>query len=186
MNEESFATIVDSKTNLVKKSYSDHLFRSCKFVEDDWCSISFESCLFSNCALELVNFEGTKFQDVCFKNCKITGGYFYQCHDMLLEISFDNTKLISCNFSGLPLVKSSFIGSTFKECYFNDCNLRESDFSGSSFPKTIFNNTDLTKANFKDAKDYMIDPTINKISKATFAFPYVMGLLKSFDIKIVE
>ena len=44
--------------------------------------------------------------------------------------------------------------------------------------------TDLTGADFRDAKNYVIHPALNKLSKARFSLPDAMNLLYCMDIEI--
>ncbi|MEI8366028.1 MAG: hypothetical protein WCF65_06385 [Parachlamydiaceae bacterium] len=45
---------------------------------------------------------------------------------------------------------------------------------------------DRLKTDFSQATRYSIDPKTNKIKKAKFSFPEVVGLLNGFDITIVN
>ena len=63
-----------------------------------------------------------------------------------------------------------------------NCDLREAQFTKSSLEESIFENTNLTKADFSEAIDYTINPERNKIKKAKFSMPEVLGLLKEFNI----
>jgi len=67
----------------------------------------------------------------------------------------------------------------FTESNLNKANCTMTDFKGSKF-----SNTDLSYADFTSAKNYDIDPTYNKIKKATFSIPEVLTLLQGFDINI--
>jgi fluoroquinolone resistance protein len=42
----------------------------------------------------------------------------------------------------------------------------------------------LEKADLRTAYNYSIDPSINKIKKAKFSLPGVVGLLSKYDIEI--
>jgi hypothetical protein len=47
-----------------------------------------------------------------------------------------------------------------------------------------FENTNLEKADFRTSFNYSIDPEINRIKKAKFALPEVLGLLNKYDLVI--
>lgn len=78
---------------------------------------------------------------------------------------------------------------------FKNCVLREADFSGADLTSAIFDNFDmertvfastiLEKADFVTSYNYSIDPEGNRIKKARFAFPDVIGLLDRYNIEIV-
>ena len=177
---------IESKNELPLKNYSETVFKSCRFIESDWRQKTFQNCCFDSCNLTLVNLEQARFQEVSFKNCKIVGVKFYTLHNFSFDFSFEGSVLINCNFSNLSLIKTPFLDCEIKECYFNESLLREADFTGSSLANSVFQNSDLRKANFKEAKNYIIDPTINKMAKAVFSFPHAMGLLHGLDVKIED
>jgi len=49
---------------------------------------------------------------------------------------------------------------------------------------SIFDNSVLEKTDFTTASNYSIDPEINRIKKAKFSLPAVVGLLNKYDIVI--
>jgi len=51
---------------------------------------------------------------------------------------------------------------------------------------TVFENTILEKVDFSTSFNYSIDPEMNKIKKAKFSLPEVIGLLNKYDIEIVN
>ena len=55
-----------------------------------------------------------------------------------------------------------------------DCDLADATFE----------RTDLTQADLRGAKNYIIDPDINKLKNARFSIPEVLGLLAKYSIKI--
>ena len=177
---------IEKVKDLSLKNYDSTHFKDSSFTSCDWKYKTFESCFFESCNLSLVELDFTKIQDVSFKNCKIVGAKFCSIHKFSHDFLFKGCLLIECNFSDLSLIKTSFIDCDLKECYFDKSILREADFTGSSLRGTLFSNSDLRKANFDEAKDYVIDPTINKISKAIFSFPHAIGLLQGLDVKIKE
>jgi uncharacterized protein YjbI with pentapeptide repeats len=105
---------------------------------------------------------------------------------MLFSVSFKNCLLQYCNFSELNMKNTSFSGSKLKENYFTNTNLSGADFSGVDLSGTIFHNCDLSKADFSNATQYNIDPQTNKIKKAKFSLPEVVGLLRGFDVTLID
>jgi fluoroquinolone resistance protein len=80
---------------------------------------------------------------------------------------------------------TSFDGSKMRESYFTNTCLNNANFNGVDLQGTTFHHCDLGKADFSSAMNYSIDPITNKIKKAKFSFPEVVGLLHGFDIIIV-
>jgi len=48
----------------------------------------------------------------------------------------------------------------------------------------MFESTNLEKADFRSSFHYSINPEINKIKKAKFSLPAVIGLLDKYQIEI--
>lgn len=81
-----------------------------------------------------------------------------------------------------------------KKTRFTDCDLQESDFTEADISWAIFENCDLElarfentlleKADLRTARNYSIDPELNRIKKTKFSYPAVLGLLDKYDIEI--
>lgn len=91
---------------------------------------------------------------------------------------------MGCNFSSLKLKKTRFLASKIHLCHFNATTLVEAEFRDSDLEGTLFHHADLKKADFRNAKNYVIDPMTNEVSKAKFSIPEVLSLLSGFDIVI--
>ena len=57
-------------------------------------------------------------------------------------------------------------------------------FDQCNFKDAKFENTILEKADFRTSYNYSIDPDVNRIRKAKFSLPAVVGLLNKYDIEI--
>jgi len=119
------------------------------------------------------------------KNCKILGVIFNECQNFLFSVRFENCTLDYSSFFGKKMVKTSFIQSSLKEVNFTQANLSGSIFDQSDLLGTIFSGTDLTAVNFITAFNYIIDPELNNIKKASFSTDGIAGLLMKYQIKIV-
>jgi fluoroquinolone resistance protein len=67
-----------------------------------------------------------------------------------------------------------FTDADISQCVFDNCDLLGS----------IFKNTNLEKADLITASNYSIDPELNRLKKAKFSQPAVVGLLDKYDIII--
>jgi hypothetical protein len=47
----------------------------------------------------------------------------------------------------------------------------------------VFNQSNLEKVDFRTSKNYAIDPENNRIKRAKFSYPDVLGLLDKYDIE---
>ncbi|HEX6181043.1 MAG TPA: pentapeptide repeat-containing protein, partial [Chitinophagaceae bacterium] len=63
-------------------------------------------------------------------------------------------------------------------------DLTSAIFDNCDLSKTTFDNTILEKTDFRTSHNYSIDPDINKIRKARFSYPGVLGLLGKYDIDV--
>ena len=110
------------------------------------------------------------------------GLHFEDCNGFIFSAQFDNCVL---NFS-------SFYKRKLKKILFKDCTLQEVDFIESDLGNALFTNCDLKGAKFENtileradlstAFNYSIDPGINRIKRAKFSYPGVIGLLDKYDI----
>lgn len=71
-----------------------------------------------------------------------------------------------------------------QEVDFTEADLSISTFDHCDLSNAKFEKTNLEKADFTTAYNYTIDPEINRIKKARFAIPEVIGLLSKYDIVI--
>jgi uncharacterized protein YjbI with pentapeptide repeats len=127
---------------------------------------------------------GTSFQHTSFKECKLLGLHFEDCNSFLLSLHFEVCILNFSSFQKLEL----------KNLHFHDCELREADFTEAKLPNAVFSNcnlngasfvnTHLFKADFRTAYNFSLDPEMNRIKKAQFAMPGIIGLLDKYDIVI--
>jgi uncharacterized protein YjbI with pentapeptide repeats len=80
--------------------------------------------------------------------------------------------------------KTVFSHCSLQECDFTETQLTEAVFEGANLRDAKFENTILEKADFRTAMNYSIDPDINKIRKAKFAYPAVLALLQKHGIDV--
>ena len=179
-----------------------------QFEEENFENIEFVECNFTGCQFLNIKIKNCKFKNCRFKNCVIGNIGFLYCEATNLE--FSNSVLIGiiwndlknkrietaifrsmkdCTikynyFTNLKLVKYNFIGSQFDESYFEECKLVEAKFNGVNLHGTKFIKCDLSGADFRDALEYEIDISDNKLKKAKFSFPEVVSLLSSLNIII--
>ena len=84
----------------------------------------------------------------------------------------------------MTLTRFDFSDCRFGDCTFDDCRLAGADFRGVPLGRTQFSRCDLEKADFREATEYIIDPTTNRLRGARFSFPDVVALLNGFGLKI--
>ena len=97
---------------------------------------------------------------------------------------FEDSNLSYGNFIGLKMKKNIFSNCILNDVDFSQTDLSESDFKGSDLLNTRFHDTTLLKANFQGAKNYQIDPILNKVRGAKFTMPEALGLLNGLGVVI--
>ncbi len=75
----------------------------------------------------------------------------------------------------------------FKNSILHEVDLAEADPSNAVFDNcdlkgVLFESTNIEYADFRTACNYSINPAANKIKKAKFSMPGIMGLLDKYDI----
>lgn len=179
-----FQNISDPQQEICYKEFSDCVFKGCDLGACNFSSSSFTDCTFSGCNLSSIKIDNCRFRNVVFEGCKIVGVLFTRINPFLLRWIFKECKIELCNFSGLKMAHSQFIQSIIRETDFINVNLRESSFAGSDLQGSKFHNVNFEKAIFTGARNYYIDPTINRLKHAKFSCPEVVSLLAAFDIKV--
>lgn len=172
--------------DLKHRVFSRTVFESCDFTRSNFTSAKFLECKMVSCNLSLVKLDGCRLQEIEFENCKFVGVNFGRCEPKFLHMKFKGCLIDTGNFSDLDLKGTLFCDCIIRETYFTNSNLSGADFSRSDLKGSTFHNSDLTKANFREAKNYAINPLVNKIQKARFSKPEVLGLLYPMDIIIED
>ena len=171
-------------TKLEKGEYENCDFTTCNFSATDLADLKFINCTFNNCNLSLAALKQTAFIDVRFQGCKMLGLRFDHCNEFALSFTTENCTLDHSSFYGRKLRKTKFINTQFHEVDFTDADFTAAIFDNCDFTNARFENTILEKADFRTASNYAINPEINRIKKAKFTLPSVIGLLTKYDIII--
>jgi uncharacterized protein YjbI with pentapeptide repeats len=109
---------------------------------------------------------------------------FGAASDFLFSASFENCQLDYSSFVRKKMKKTNFIDCFLKEVDFTEADLTASSFKNCDLSNAVFRQTILEKVDFTTARNYVLDPEVNKIKKAKFSFPDVAGLLTKYNIDI--
>lgn len=168
--------------------YSECALRKCVFSNTALHNVKFINCVFEDCSLRNVTFRASSMLSAVFQDCSLMGLDWstVRRHGARLSLM---TKMRSCSvkyntFIDMNMAKMDFHGSVLHDCYFQECVLKQADFRDCDLRNTIFLNCDLGKADFREARNYGINVMTNKVAKAKFSQPDVVGLLSGFDIII--
>jgi uncharacterized protein YjbI with pentapeptide repeats len=174
---------------------NNHPHNTLKKAEYDQCTFTgctlnsiagsrFIDCTFEACNLSLCDVTGTSLQGVHFNNCTMPGLRIDTCDAFGFSVHLHHCQLTNSVFYDRKISKTKFHHCQLMECDFTDADLSQAVFDDCDLAGAIFDNTNLEKADLRGARNYSIDPTRNKVKKAHFSLPYVVGLLDKFQIHI--
>jgi uncharacterized protein YjbI with pentapeptide repeats len=142
----------------------------------------FIDCTFENCDLSNLKLAQTSFRKVQFNGCKMIGLRFDECNPSLFDINFKECNLSHSVLVGLKLKGTQIIHSVAEGVDFTDSDLTSAVFTHTNFLDARFVQSNLEKSDFRQAINYAIDPTQNKLKKAQFSPEGLDGLLSVFGI----
>jgi len=184
VSEETFTNADCTQAPLSKGEYENCKFLNCNFSNADLSEIKFMECEFVACNLSLAKLANAALREVKFKECKMLGLRFDQCNTLGLAVGFDHCSLNHSSFYKTKLKKTLFKNSQLHEVDFTDCDLTASLFDACDLMRATFENTILEKVDLRTSFNYSIDPEANRMKKAKFSLPSVLGLLDKYDIEI--
>lgn len=188
--------------------YENETIENVKMNHEVLEDAEFVDCIFVNCALEDCSVDRCSFIECKFINCNIISlkskysyvkyAEFEKCN--LIGIHWNELlpdgriiepiRKLSHNtlkyniFINLKFMRFDFSQNIIQDSTFEECDLRECSFKGDRLERTHFSNCDLRKSDFREASEYQIDITSNKLKGAYFSFPEVINLLSVLEIKI--
>ncbi|MFA6058534.1 MAG: pentapeptide repeat-containing protein [Taibaiella sp.] len=184
IQERTFDKVIFVQQPLATGEYEGCTFNQCDFSGIDLSNVVFSDCTFSGCNLSMVKLAKTAFREVIFKDCKMLGLHFDTCNPFGLSFRFEHCTLNHSSFYQAKIKKTVFNNVQLHEADFTDCDLSQSIFSNCDFSGATFDNTNIEKADLRTSFNYSIDPEKNKIKKARFSIPGVIGLLDKYGIEI--
>lgn len=164
--------------------YESCSFRNCRFESADLRNFQFVDCRFEDCNISLAQLGGASFQKVFFQGCKMQGLRFEACNPFLLEVHFKKCVLNLSSFYQFNGKGTSFYACIMHEVDFTEANFRAALFDDCDLAGALFDQTNLEKADFRNAFNYRISPTNNRLKKAQFSQDGLAGLLGDFEIEI--
>ena len=164
-------------------------FLRCHFEGVDFSRFHFDApefsyCLFSQCDLSMAVLDSAVVQETRFVGCKMTGIDFGKCSRFAFDLHAEDCLLDYAVFSGNNLSRSSLKGCRLREATFTECNLSGLCFEDCDLERAVFERCDLQRADFRSARHYAIRPELNRLRKAHFSYPGVLGLLTHLDIRL--
>jgi fluoroquinolone resistance protein len=173
-----------SEEALSPGEYDNCQFNNCNFANGNLSQIVFIDCTFTNCNLSGAKLQKTSFRDCTFKDCKHIGLHYFNCHDFLFAVTFENCNLNLASFYRMKIKKTHFKNCNLQEVDFTETDLSATVFENCDLDLAIFENTILEKADLRTAFNYSINPENNYIKKAKFSSLGLAGLLGQYDLEI--
>ncbi|MCC8181341.1 MAG: pentapeptide repeat-containing protein [Planctomycetes bacterium] len=174
--------------DLTSRQYSSCLFNNCQFVDMALQDVVFSNCEFTDCTFRNVNVSGLSMQNSIFHACACIGIDWSEVRRagklFPLFKEFRGCTLKFNNFFKMKLPKTVIIDSSLLDCGFMECDLSSSVFRNVDFQDTTFQDCDLSKADFREARNYRINTFANRVGKAKFSLPEVIGLLDNLGVII--
>lgn len=183
-DNEHFDKMNYCSTPLKKGEYVECTFTHCDFSQSTLAGCKFIECTFIQCNLSVTKLTDTALRNVHFKNCKMLGLRFDECAEFGFSVSFDGCMLNMSSFYKCKLYKTLIANSQLRDVDFTESNLTSSIFDNCDLALAIFERTIIEKADLSTSFNYAFDPENNRIKKAIFTYPGVLGLLMKYDIEI--
>ncbi|MEQ1733302.1 MAG: pentapeptide repeat-containing protein [Bacteroidia bacterium] len=184
IEDQVFENIDYTILALTQGDYENCSFENCNFSAVDMSSIDFIDCTFTHCNMSMAIVNKTGFKTVSFNQCKVLGMRFDVCNPFLFAIKFNDCVLNHSSFFQLKAKATQFNTCTLHEVDFTEADLTSSLFDNCDLAGATFDRTLLEKVDFRTARNFALDPELNRIKKAKFSIGSVAGLLSKYNIDI--
>jgi uncharacterized protein YjbI with pentapeptide repeats len=105
---------------------------------------------------------------------------------LLFKITCRSCKLDYASFIGFTLKGSSFLSCTLRGGDFRTADLREVDLIECDWAEADFEHTDLRGLDLSHEVNFMVNPSMNKVSGLKLSRYQVDGILNHWGIKIID
>jgi uncharacterized protein YjbI with pentapeptide repeats len=170
------------------QEYTDCRFAHCRFADIALTDVVFRNCEFEDCTFRNVDVSGLRMQNTVLLSSACVGMDWSEVRALgrlfPLFREIRNSTLKLNNFFKMKLPKLHIAESQLLDCAFMECTLTESTFHKVDFQNTTFQDCDLSKSDFREAKNYKLNTESNRVAKAKFSLPEVVGLLDNLNVII--
>jgi Uncharacterized low-complexity proteins len=109
---------------------------------------------------------------------------FETCNPFGFRVEFQHCVLDHASFYKCKLKNTRFDACLLQEADFSECDATGAVFAECELLNAKFEHSVLEKTDFRTARNYTIDPRINRLRKAKFSMPAATGLLECFGVEI--
>jgi len=182
--KKTFDNIDYSDQSLSKNEFIDCKFTNCDFSKSKLNDTDFINCDFTNCNFSLALLQNTGLKDIRFTKCKLLGIDFSCCNDFLFTVNFQDCIVDYSSFFKKKIKNTKFVNCSIKEVDFAEVDLSMSIFDNCDLLNASFVRTNLEKTDFRSARNYSIDPEMNRMKNAKFSNLGLAGLLYKYNLDI--
>jgi fluoroquinolone resistance protein len=186
--DQTFEGVRLERHEITSSTFRECTFLRCTFTETTLRDCRFIHCTFKACDLSLLQVPVSTFPSTQFENSKLIGVNWTQAAwprtDLGLPLAFIDCAMSHSTFIGLTLKRIQVKNCVAKEVDFREADLTDANFAGTNLEASIFGNTNLTEADFRGSRNYLINPSENKMKGAKFSLPEAMSLLYGLDIEL--
>ncbi|MCK5884386.1 MAG: pentapeptide repeat-containing protein [Bacteriovoracaceae bacterium] len=163
-------------------------FLGCEFIGLDLSEISlrgakFIECNFLKCNLSNCNITNASLRDIEFKSCKLLGVNWGSAKSFF-DLKVCDSNLDYCIFNNTNIQGALFKGSMLRHCEFAEAKICKATFDDCDLEAALFHHTNLEQADFREARNYFIDVSNNRVKGALFSLPGALSLFSPLGIII--
>jgi uncharacterized protein YjbI with pentapeptide repeats len=163
--------------------FEDCSFERCELRERDLRGARFVDCSFVATDAALATVIDCALVRVRFRECRLSG-INWSVANKLESVTFDECQIDDAVFSGLSLHECAFTRCMVRRAAFRETNLSKVSFRGSTLTGAEFVHSDLRGADFREAVDYTLNPSENRVEGARFSLPDAVTLLAGLGVII--
>lgn len=182
--DRTFTAQTMAEEGLHPGAYEGCRFEGCDLSGRSLQDFRFIDCEFSACNLSNASLTGSTWNEVALRDCQAMGLAFGDCHSAPFIVRFEGSRLDYCSFLRSPLRAARFLRCSLQQADFTGADLREACFSMSILSGAVFEDCNLEKCDFREAIDFGIDPSRNRMRGARFAPEGLVGLLRRYGLDI--
>lgn len=159
-------------------------FKDCDFTDSDLSDVALIDCVFESCNLSMAKLAGARLQDVSFENCKLVGVDFSQSSDFGFSVRFSSCNLDYASFWGKTMKATELSACSLKEANFVETDLAEAVLAKCDLKGAAFSGTNLESADLRGARNFSIDPELNRVHHAKVSRAALEGLLHKYELEV--
>jgi uncharacterized protein YjbI with pentapeptide repeats len=182
--DRTFTARTMAEEGLQPGTYEVCRFEGCDLSGRSLLGFRFIDCTFAGCNLSNANLTGSTWNEVRLIDCQAMGLAFGDCHSAPFIVRFEGCRLDYCSFLKSPLRSASFLRCSLQQADFTGADLREAAFALSILSGAVFEDCHLEKCDFREAVDFVIDPSRNRMRGARFSPEGLAGLLRRYGLDI--